>query len=339
VGERAREAYGEDLTGAPMPFRVVDHADPHPARGRRMLAEHPELRELYGKNAWTGALGLALVVLQLGVAAALSAVGWPWWSGVLLAFGFGAFVAHALLAVMHEAAHRLVFRTRWANDALLLLANAPLVAPFGFFFAYWHMEHHRRQGDPHRDPDLPSARELRLFGEGPLGKLAWHVLFLPLQALRIHEGGPSLREGKVMASVIGQLGFAALLAWALGPAAMAYLLASLYFLYSLHPLSGRFVQEHHLMPGMGDQETASYVGVLNRVSLNFGLHTEHHDLPAVPWNRLPRVREIAPEAYATRVEHRSWTRLWLQFLADPRLSPASRAVRGKSASLVRSRAP
>ena len=109
--------------------------------------------------------------------------------------------------------------------------------------------------------------------------------------------------------------------------ALAYLLASLLFVYTLHPLSGRFIQEHHLLPGMGEQETASYVGPLNLVSLNFGLHTEHHDFPAIPWSRLPAVRRLAPEGYDRRVEHRSWTVLWLRFLFDPRFSHHSRAIR------------
>eukprot|EP01047_Picozoa_sp_COSAG01_P059833 COSAG01_NODE_7245_length_3285_cov_2.517891_1_plen_168_part_00 len=32
-------------------------------------------------------------------------------------------------------------------------------------------------------------------------------------------------------------------------------------------------------------------------------HVEHHDFPAIPWFRLPRVRQLAPEFYS---ELRSW---------------------------------
>lgn len=309
-----------------MAFLVVEHPDPHPARGRRLSATHPELQALFGRDPWTGLVAVGLVAAQLGVALAIAATAAPWWVALVAAWVVGAFLDHALFAVMHEAAHGLVFRSRRANDALLVLANAPLALPFGFFFAHWHLEHHRHQGDRARDPDLPQPWELRVF-RGTLGKLAWHVLFLPIQVFRIHEGGPTLREPRVAAHVVGQLGLLAVLAWGLGPVALLYLVASLYFVYSLHPLSGRFIQEHHLLPGMGEQETASYVGPLNLVSLNFGLHTEHHDFPAVPWSRLPAVRRLAPEGYANRVEHRSWTALWLRFLFDPRLSPASRAVR------------
>ncbi|MEQ1504204.1 MAG: fatty acid desaturase [Myxococcota bacterium] len=308
-------------------FVVVDVPDPHPARGRRLAAAHPELRQLFGRNPWTAALVAGLVALQLGVAAALGWTAAPWWAVLAAAWLVGAFVDHALFAAMHDAAHGLVFRRRWANDLVVVLANTPMLVPFGFPFAYWHLEHHRHQGDPARDPDLPAPWELRVFPEGFVGKLAWHVSFVGLQVFRTHAGGPSIREPRVAAHALFALAVAAVITVGLGPAALGYLVASLYFVYSLHPLAGRFVQEHHLMPGAPVQETASYVGPLNLVSLNFGLHTEHHDFPAVPWNRLPAIRRIAPEGYADRQVHRSWTALWLRFLFEPGLSHASRAIR------------
>jgi sphingolipid delta-4 desaturase len=307
-------------------FVVLRQPDPHPARGRRALLQHPELAALAGRNPKTALLTALLVALQLGLASAVGLLSVPWWGALLLAWTVGAFVAHALFAAMHEAAHGLVFRRRPANDAMIVLANLPLLAPFGFPFAWWHLEHHRRQGQQGRDPDLPAAWELRVFPQNLLGKLAWHVLFVPIQLFRI-EGGPSLLTPRFLSHLLLQGAVTVCLGWWLGGGALLYLAASLYFVYSLHPLSGRFIQEHHLLPGMGEQETTSYVGPLNRLSLNFGLHTEHHDFPAVPWDRLPRVRELAPELYAGRIEHRSWTALWLRLLFDPRVSHASRGVR------------
>lgn len=321
-------AYGGDV-----PFVIVAHPDPHAARGRRLAAAHPEIRALFGRNPWTAALGLSLVLLQLGLAAAVSYFCLPWWAVLALAWGIGAFIDHALFAVMHEAAHGLVFRRRAANNALLVAANVPMLAPFAFLFAHWHLEHHRHQGDPARDPDLPAPWELVVFPEGRIGKLLWHVCFVGVQLFRGHgpsfTPAPSLLSPKILAHIALQVGVVAAVWIALGPASLAYLSASLFFVYTLHPLSGRFIQEHHLLREMGTQETASYIGPLNLVSLNFGLHTEHHDFPAVPWNRLPMVRTIAAEGYANRVEHRSWTALWLRFLLDPSLSHASRAIRAE----------
>jgi hypothetical protein len=45
---------------------------------------------------------------------------------------------------------------------------------------------------------------------------------------------------------------------------------------------------------------------------NAGFHHEHHDIPGVAWNHLPRIREIASEFYEGLVYHDSYLRLiWL----------------------------
>ena len=93
----------------------------------------------------------------------------------------------------------------------------------------------------------------------------------------------------------------------------------------LHPLGARWIQEHFLV--FEGQETTSYYGPLNVVALNVGYHNEHHDFPSVPWNRLPAVRRSVPEVYGALHFHRSWTRLVLQFIFDPRLSLFSRTIR------------
>jgi sphingolipid delta-4 desaturase len=47
----------------------------------------------------------------------------------------------------------------------------------------------------------------------------------------------------------------------------------------------------------------------------------------VPWNKLPRIRAIAPEVYDNLAYHTSWTRLLFRFLFDKNLSLFSRVVR------------
>jgi sphingolipid 4-desaturase/C4-monooxygenase len=58
-----------------------------------------------------------------------------------------------------------------------------------------------------------------------------------------------------------------------------------------------------------------------------GYHNEHHDLPSVPWNRLPDIRKRAPEMYDSLVHYSSWTRLLLRFVFDPGIGLFSRQTR------------
>jgi sphingolipid delta-4 desaturase len=297
---------------SPSPFRWTEAPDPHRARARQIRRDHPEAQKLAGRSRLTAALGLALVLAQLGAAAALALLHAPWWLALALAWIAGAFLVHALFVVMHEACHRLVFASTAANQALLLVANLPSLLPFAVPFGHHHRVHHRTQGQYGRDPDLPAAWEVRWFGGSRLRRFAWQLLFPFLSALRAGDPRDRLRSnGWLWANVAVQGIAVAAIALLLGPTALLYLAASTYFVFALHPLFGRFVQEHFL-DGAGD-ETTSYYGPLNRLALNFGYHVEHHDFPAVPWHRLPRLTRLAPEAYTARPAHRSWTWLWLRF--------------------------
>ena len=77
------------------------------------------------------------------------------------------------------------------------------------------------------------------------------------------------------------------------------------------------------------QMTFSYYGPMNRVAFNVGYHNEHHDLPSIPWNRLPAVRRAAPELYDTLEYHTSWTKLLFKFIFSREISLFSRMVRSE----------
>jgi len=97
------------------------------------------------------------------------------------------------------------------------------------------------------------------------------------------------------------------------------------FSIGLHPVGARWIQEHYTYDF--DQETFSYYGPINLVALNMGYHNEHHDLPSIPWNNLPKLRAIAPEFYNNLKYHSSWSRLLFQFIFDRRYSLYSRVER------------
>jgi sphingolipid delta-4 desaturase len=109
-----------------------------------------------------------------------------------------------------------------------------------------------------------------------------------------------------------------------GANAVVYLLASTYLAVGPHATGAHILQEHISFEGR--YETASYYGPINAVSMNFGLHVEHHDLPAVPSSRLGLVRRLAPAYYEGLFQHRSrWGAIW-RFLTDHRIGIDTRVI-------------
>jgi sphingolipid delta-4 desaturase len=165
-----------------------------------------------------------------------------------------------------------------------------------------------------------------LIGSGVIGKTLWLLFFPIFQATR----PPRLKEIRFMSRwTVANIAFVALcdvvIFLLIGPAALLYLLASAVFAVGLHPLGARWIQEHYLTDD--PQETYSYYGWVNTVALNVGYHNEHHDFPSIPWNRLPKLKRIAPEFYEHLTYHGSWSRLLLRFLFDRELSLFSRMIR------------
>lgn len=305
-------------------FTWSDLPEPHRARTRAMLRRHPELRSLIGRNPWTAALIAGAVLAQCALAWGVR--GGPWWVVVVVAWFVGAFLDHALFVMVHECSHGLVFKRRAANTIAAIVANLPQFFPSAVSFRHYHIKHHSFQGVPELDADLPSGWEARLVRHYALTKALW-LLFFPVfqiaRVVRLRE--IQLLDPWVALNWVVQIGFNVAVWFVAGPKALAYFGLSLAFSVGLHPLGARWVQEHFLT--YDSQETTSYYGPLNTVAMNVGYHNEHHDLPSVPWNRLPAVRQGAPEFYDGLFAHRSWGRLLLRFLFDPSLSLYSRVIR------------
>jgi sphingolipid 4-desaturase/C4-monooxygenase len=316
----------------PTDFAHSAQPEPHRARTKDLLRSHPEIRALIGPSQRTFWYTLGIVLVQFGIA--WFAASRSWWLVVLLAYTAGAFASHALFVVIHECAHRLVFRRKLPNILTGLFANLPLFTPGSVSFQKYHLKHHAYQGVYELDADVPSRWEARLIGNSPVGKALW-LLFYPVfqmvRSFRVKEVAVFDRWTLINLAIQIGVNTAVYLAW--GPKALAYLFLSLFFSIGLHPLGARWIQRHYLVNG-GEQETFSYYGWLNAVTFNVGYHNEHHDFPSVPWNHLPQIRAAAPETYDHLSAHMSWTRLLGQFLFDRNISLYSRMVREDAASGV-----
>jgi sphingolipid 4-desaturase/C4-monooxygenase len=310
---------------APLDYIRVTHGEPHAARGRQMLAAHPELRALAGPFPASAVWTIALVLAQFALALLVADRRWFIWAPC--AYVVGATIDHALWALIHDCTHNLVFRSRTANRLVAIVANLPLVVPGAISFAKYHLLHHRNMGDLELDAGIPGPTESRVVGRSSVAKAAWVAGTIFIQGLVRPRRLARVRllDGWTVVNIVIQCGAMALLAVWAGGGPFKYLVSSTIFAIGLHPLGARWIQEHFaLVPG---QETYSYYGPLNKVSFNVGYHTEHHDIVTIPWCRLPQVRKIAPEFYEGLHAYTSWTALLARFLRDPDVTLFNAIVR------------
>jgi sphingolipid delta-4 desaturase len=306
-------------------FVFSEKPEPHRIRTKEILKKHPQIRNLIGKNPVSFVAIVGIVALM--VALAWFSASQPWWVIFLLAYLVGAFADHALFVLIHECAHRLLFKNPAANRLAGILANMPQIFPSSVSFERYHIKHHSFQGVHELDADLPNHWEAKLINNYSIGKALWLLLFPFFQIFRVSR----LKEIKLFDKWIAlnwvvQIAFTAIICYWLGLKGFGFLFMSFFFSIGLHPLGARWIQEHYLTLSK-EQETYSYYGVLNTVAFNVGYHNEHHDFPSVPWNRLPQVKSVAPSYYNNLLYHKSWTLLFFRFLFDQEISLFSRIIR------------
>ena len=306
-------------------FSIDPGPDPHLARARALLRAHPEARALIGPSAWSAVVVVVLVGLQLGLAVALADASLPWI--VAVAWFLGAHLCFGAFTMVHEASHGIIFRRRAANRLIAYVANLPLVVPFAERFIVGHIQHHAHIGEYDLDLGMPRVEEAAWVGGSALRKLLWlfaHPLLFAGRVSYLLRRRPSPPAWLAL-NIALQLLVSALVLHHLGGAALAYLALSWFFSAGPHPVAIRMVQEHvRLRPG---QHTNSYYGPWNRLVFNLGYHNEHHDLPTVPWHRLPALRRLAPELYEPLAAPTSWLGTWLRFITDPTQTLWDRTLR------------
>jgi len=311
-------------------FLFKDNTEPHRLRTREMIKKYPGIKKLISKNPNTIYVIITCVLIQVGVAILLRHQ--AWWVAILVAWCFGAFVGHTLFVCIHEVSHNLLFKNKDSNTIAGIIANLPSIFPTSVSFQRYHLRHHTFQGVHELDADLPGYREARILGNSILGKALWMFLFPVFQVGRTFR----LKEIKpidkwVVINFASQLIFTSVMWYFFGFTAILYMFFSFMFSVGFHPLGGRWIQEHYLKDS--EQETYSYYGILNTIQFNIGYHNEHHDFPSIPWNKLPKLKKMAPDYYDNLESHKSWTAVWLRFMFDPKITLFSRIIRDKRGNL------
>lgn len=310
-----------------MPFLAVldEKRQIHQKQRKEIITKYPQIKHLMSPYLWSSLIIIACVATQWGIAWQLKDK--PWYMIVLTAYLAGAFFNHALYVLIHEAAHNLIFKSSFMNRVFGVLCDFALAIPSAMSFRKYHLIHHQFLNHQDMDPDVPSLREANWIGNSTIKKILWLAFFSLSQALRpMKVPRQKLIDGWTLVNMLAIITLDIGLIVYIGPWFFLYLLLSTFFALGLHPLGGRWIQEHYCVMGK-DQETYSYYGVLNPLILNVGYHNEHHDFPTVPWVRLPLVYSIASDYYRQLYAHHSYIKLLIRFIGDKKITPLSRQVR------------
>ncbi|SDU07783.1 fatty acid desaturase [Stappia sp. ES.058] len=303
------------------------------------LVAHPGLRALAGPE-WRTAFAVPLLLaIHWSVAWAVSDANLL--VVFLTAFFVGQFVIHAAGALVHETAHKLIFRGEGAKLAFDLGLETVL-GSFSKQLTYQHehlSSHHPFIGDYERDyehEDLCAfkAREMLVHDRPRLQRaLSIATLFvhlLPFGFIISDEIFPRLYErltGRTVRDTKRKIPSSApspwqrrlFIGWSLGVNVLLLVFFGFYgWLYHNWALSiflgkfgisnlGQSLSEH---PGDDvETPTRSTYGWINRLLFNTGYHNEHHTFPNVPWTRLPDLARGAPEVFSARAD-RSYLGYW-----------------------------
>ncbi|KIW53667.1 hypothetical protein PV05_09215 [Exophiala xenobiotica] len=339
-----REGSGYVETSTEDRFFWTYTEEPHRTRRQAIIKAHKDVLQLCGPEPLTKYLVLAVVLLQIACASLLrnsSVFSWPF---LLTAYVVGATANQNLFLAIHEISHNLAFRTPVYNRLFAIFANLPIGLPYSAGFRQYHLTHHKSLGVDGVDTDLPTALEA-VFLDSVLGKAffcTFQLIFYAIRPMMVYK----IPFGPIhYCNIAAQIIFDILILRYLGPNALIYLVMSSFLAGSLHPCAAHFISEHYVfakstlvngkMPkDVPIPETFSYYGPLNILTYNVGYHNEHHDFPAIPWTRLPKVYEIAREFYEPLPCHKSWPLVLWQFITDKEVGMWCRVKRAEGGRIV-----
>ncbi|MDY7102426.1 MAG: fatty acid desaturase family protein [Actinomycetota bacterium] len=270
-------------------------------RGMPVRELRDDLRRI--PNLRNGVAVVSCLAQTVGVVVLAAVIGTWWaWLAAFVLMGRG----HAMLnSLAHEAAHRLLFTNRRANDLVgrWLLGYPSFTAVMAYRRA--HMSHHRDELGP-EEPDLalyagypvPADSWRRKLRRDATGVSAYKNVRSMIRGAR--AGSRELRQvlalhavALVVCVVLGQ------------PLAYVVWFASWATLWKVVNRL-RAIAEHGGMVRSPDRRLTTHV-IRQRplarfylVPYNIGWHLAHHADMGVPWNRLPELhRELVDSGWVT----------------------------------------
>jgi fatty acid desaturase len=300
---------------------VVHESDLIRVDGRPRPAFRDDLRRIPSTRNAISVVGL---YVQTGLLFATVVVTPGWWrllvwSIVFLLMGR----THAQFAsLMHEAAHRLLFKKRWLNDWVgrWLLGYPSFTTTEGYRRV--HMAHHREEFGPD-EPDIPlyanypvsEASLRRKLIRDATGQTGYTLLRQQLRSLRAPDPTVRRTQYKIWGLQLALLA-AAIIAgvWWLYP--LFWFLPYLTVWRVINRL--RSIAEHGGMMASKDRRVTTHsvqqhtLARFLLVPYNIGWHLAHHVDSGIPFRNLPRFHEALRESgyVDDTLEYPSYPALW-----------------------------
>ncbi len=331
---------GAGKVGGSLSLQAVRHQQMR----RVVLARHPEVRDLYGDHPRNALWAPLILAIHWAIAWAVS--GTHLIVVFLAAFCFGQVVLHSAAGLIHESAHRLVFRDKKKKYAFDLFIEVILTS-FARQLTYHHehvSSHHPQLGNYLRDyehedvcryvarshfkADYGRYQRLMTCAEVivnllPLGFLVSGEIFPRIYGWATGRAFKDV-ERDIAATRPPILQERVFIGVSVAVNVLLFALFGFYgWLYHIWSLSiflgkcgvtnlGQSLSEHD---GDDDENpTKSTYWWGNRILFNTGYHNEHHTFPNVAGPHLPKLKALAPDIFHAE-SSRSYARLWFEHVA------------------------
>lgn len=298
----------------------------HVERRKKILEEHPEIKQYFGNYPWSIAAIAVLVALQWLVAWLVSDL--TWWMVGFVSFFVGQFILHSLTTFIHEAAHNLILKGRFGSVITLLLIELGTLS-FGYSLKYVSRHgpsHHMHLNDYMKDYEWWDKKRAKFLSDRVSLRAVEALLHLfpggsvltdfIISSIVPSDSDRQIKGAKKSKSVAVLLIATTLILYVLAWGLIGWK-ASLYFFWTVSLMvgywgitfSGQSISEHNIY---NQGKTYSTYHWSNILFFNTGYHDEHHTFPEVPWVHLPKIKQIAPEHFTNDSPY-SYFQWWWQW--------------------------